>query len=100
MENATLISSLITTRWQPGFLAEDSSLNFTVEESNLLEELGKGSIALEFFLQAIPCYIFIACFIKRHKEIKDLGLPRKTKFGALLNTKVALSVAIIIIRLL
>jgi hypothetical protein len=32
----------------------------------LLEELGKGSITLEFFVQAIPCYIFLAFFIKRH----------------------------------
>ena len=65
-----------------------------------MDDLGKGNFTLEFFVQALPCYIFLATFVIRNKQIRDLGSPRASKFGGLLTLKLTLSIAIIIIRIL
>ena len=68
--------------------------------ASILDELLSGNFALEFFIQSIPCYIFFAAFIKRHKQISDLGLPRRTIFGWVLKVKIILSVFMMVLRIL
>jgi hypothetical protein len=55
---------------------------------------------LEHFIQAIPCYIFFVAFIVRYKETRDIGLARRIYFGWLLTLKIALSIALILLRIL
>jgi len=62
-----------------GFLSKNEALYFTSSNNqteSLMHELQKGNFFLEFFVQAIPCYIFVLAYFKRYKEIKDLGSPR------------------------
>ena len=86
------------------FLGEETIYSADIDVSDItasiLDELTSGNFALEFFIQAIPCYIFFAAFIKRHKQISDLGFPRRTFFGWLLNFKILLSVFMMLLRIL
>jgi hypothetical protein len=86
------------------FLGEETIYSADIDISDMtasiLDELTSGNFALEFFIQAIPCYIFFAAFIKRHKQISDLGFPRRTFFGWLLNVKIFLSVFMMLLRIL
>jgi hypothetical protein len=52
-----------------------TEIDITDMAASILDELTSGNFALEFFIQAIPCYIFFGAFIKRHKQISDLGFP-------------------------
>ena len=86
------------------FLGEETIYSAHIDVSDItasiLDELTSGNFALEFFIQAIPCYIFFAAFIKRHKQISDLGFPRRTFIGWLLNVKILLSVFMMLLRIL
>ena len=35
----------------------------------------------EFFIQTIPCYIFVLSFILRYLAIKDMALAKRTAFS-------------------
>ena len=63
-----------------------------------LTSIYKGDFAWEFFVQAIPCYIFLVAFITRHRYIKDLGFSRRARFGWLLNMKIVLTLLIMLLR--
>jgi hypothetical protein len=93
-----------SNRGERRFLGEEtifsSEIDITDMTASILDELTSGNFALEFFIQAIPCYIFFGAFIKRHKQISDLGFPRRTFFGWLLNVKILLSVFMMLLRIL
>lgn len=59
-----------------------------------------GDPLLEFVIAAIPCYLFIVAFIIRYLAIKDLGFPKRLKFGYLLIFKLVLTMGIMLVRFL
>lgn len=60
----------------------------------------RGQFYLEYFVSAIPCYIFVITFIIRYLAIKDLGFPKRLSFGYLLIFKIIFTMGIMFLRLL
>jgi hypothetical protein len=59
-----------------------------------------GNTFLEFFVTAIPCYLFFVSFFIRYMAIKDLGFPKRVAFGYILTFKILLTFSVIVVRLM
>ena len=59
-----------------------------------------GEFYLEFIVQALPCYIFLVTFTIRYYAIKDLGFPKRRTMGLLLLSKLFLTLALLLVRVL
>lgn len=54
----------------------------------------------EFIMQAVPCYAFVVSFVVRLCQLKDLGLPRRSRFSRHLKFELGVTGSLIFIRLL